>query len=84
MFYVTIANNSYIRIAGTGEFEKKIGTKIPTNSVFEYAMVHKKTVVIKNPVENPICLDCENVFECKEQYMLKSIQESYPGFVVVQ
>lgn len=42
MFYVTIANNSYIRIAATGEFEKKIGTKIPTNSVFEYAMVHKK------------------------------------------
>lgn len=35
MFYVTIANNSYIRIAGTGEFEKKIGTKIPTNSVFK-------------------------------------------------
>lgn len=66
--HVTIANNESTRIAGTGEFEEKIGLKIPWNSAFEYSMKNRKTVVIEEPGKNKICNGCENIDYCDEEY----------------
>lgn len=66
--HVTIANKDLVRIAGTGEFEKKIGSNIPRGSAFEYSMLNKKTMIINEPGKNYICFGCESSEECNEKY----------------
>lgn len=66
--HVTIANKDLIRIAGTGEFEEKIGMKIPWNSAFERSMLDRKTVVIDEPRNSDNCKDCKYIETCREEY----------------
>lgn len=66
--HVTIANKDLIRIAGTGEFEEKIGMKIPWNSAFERSMLDRKTVVIDEPRNSDNCKDCKYIKTCGEEY----------------
>jgi transcriptional regulator with PAS, ATPase and Fis domain len=63
---VTIANDSLLRVAGTGPFEADLGEKVPRGCVFEHALNRVQTVVIEDPREAELCIDCHGRDRCQE------------------
>lgn len=70
---VTIIDNSFKRIAATGDYKKLIGSKIPSKCLFEYILKEKKPLYIKrNPTREDeylpdlVCNTCEAKDTCTE------------------
>lgn len=63
---VTVVDSNYIRIAGTGRYRKCISEKVNEKSAFGFALTQGKNLIIKNPRKHSICIDCENIKNCKE------------------
>jgi transcriptional regulator with PAS, ATPase and Fis domain len=63
---VTVVDNNYNRIAGTGRYRDCIGEKVNENSAFGFALTQGESFIIENPREHFTCLKCENVEYCME------------------
>lgn len=66
--HVTITDEHNVRIAGTGPYSKLISHKVPIGSAFRQVKETKETLVVNNPVKDPICHGCINVKRCIEKY----------------
>ncbi|MCB2293447.1 sigma 54-interacting transcriptional regulator [Clostridium algoriphilum] len=63
---VTVVDNNYNRIAGTGRYRKCIGEKVNEKSAFGFALTQGENFIIENPRKHFACLKCENAYTCKE------------------
>ena len=63
---VTVVDNNYNRIAGTGRYRNCIGEKVNEKSAFGFALTQGESFIIENPRKHFTCLECENVQNCKE------------------
>jgi transcriptional regulator with PAS, ATPase and Fis domain len=64
--HVDIADANKVRIAGTGRFNRKIGSPFG-GRVFDRVVQTQRKVFIENPETNPICKNCHNLPTCKDQ-----------------
>ncbi|MGV8983273.1 sigma-54-dependent Fis family transcriptional regulator [Clostridium sp.] len=63
---VTVVDNNYNRIAGTGRYRNCIGEKVNEESAFGFALTQGESFIIENPRKHFACLKCENVQNCEE------------------
>lgn len=63
---VTVVDNEYIRVAGTGEYFSDAGKSISCGSFFETIMKTKKPGILRNACEEKSCMDCEKRQTCRE------------------
>lgn len=63
---VTVVDENYIRIAGTGRYTECIGDKVGKDSAFSYAMEKGENLIILDPGKHPVCIKCTSKEECKE------------------
>lgn len=64
---VEIVDNRLMRIAGTGIYEKKVGENIKDQGyVYKKSLDTGKTLVIENPGEDRLCVDCIKKGNCIE------------------
>ena len=63
---VTVIDNNYNRIAGTGRYSNCIGEKVNEKSAFGFALTQGESFIIENPRQHFACLKCENAESCKE------------------
>ncbi|MCC5912417.1 MAG: sigma 54-interacting transcriptional regulator [Clostridiaceae bacterium] len=63
---VTIVDDNFYRIAGTGRYRQHIGGKVDENSAFGVALNLGDNFIIENPRQHDICLKCHDVEDCKE------------------
>ena len=63
---VTVVDNNYNRIAGTGRYKNCMGEKVNEKSAFGFALTKGESFIIENPRHHFTCLKCENVENCKE------------------
>ena len=65
---VEIMDSSFIRIAGTGNLEEKVGLSMRKEShIYHQVLKYKKTIIILNPRKDPHCSNCPNKSLCKEE-----------------
>ena len=63
---VEVMDSSFVRIAGTGNLEEKVGISMRKESHI-YHQVLKYTIIILNPRKDPHCSNCPNKSLCKEE-----------------
>ena len=63
---VTVANDSLLRVAGTGPFAKTRGEKVPQGCVFERALHRVETVIVEDPRRASLCTECHGRNRCRE------------------
>lgn len=63
---VTIVDDKFIRIAGTGKYIDKIGDKVDGYSAFRKSFVEQVGIFIEDPKESDICKSCTHIHGCKE------------------
>lgn len=63
---VTIVDEDFIRIAGTGKYIDKIGEKVEGYSAFKKSFIEQVGIFIEDPKHSPLCKGCDNVYGCKE------------------
>ncbi|MBM7624235.1 sigma-54 interaction domain-containing protein [Sporohalobacter salinus] len=64
---VTIVNQDFIRLAGTGPYKEEIGSKVPTNSIFDQILKTGDPKLITDSKTNQICRECDKFDRCKEE-----------------
>ena len=65
---VEIMDSSFVRIAGTGNLEEKVGLSMRKEShIYHQVLKYKKTIIILNPRKDPHCSNCPNKSLCKEE-----------------
>lgn len=64
---VTIIDNNFTRIAGTGEFKLKVGEKIPDYFITSKVIKTGQNQVIYFNEDNTICEQCSQKCTCKEK-----------------
>ncbi len=83
---VTIVDNNLLRVAGTGPYFQKIGEEAPQRSVFAQVLKQMRVIIIAEPGENPLCLDCALKQNCVETYEICApiiCQESVVGVISI-
>jgi len=63
---VTVVDNNYNRIAGTGRYRNPLSEKVNEKSAFGFALTQGKSLIIENPRQHFACLKCENANNCEE------------------
>lgn len=63
---VTIVDENFIRIAGTGKYIDKIGDKVNGYSAFKKSFTEQVGIFIEDPKNSAICKVCDHVEICKE------------------
>lgn len=63
---VTIVDEEFIRVAGTGKYIDKIGDRVDGYSAFRKAFVEQVGIFIEDPKESDICKSCTHIHGCKE------------------
>jgi len=63
---VTVVDNNYNRIAGTGRYKNCVGEKVKEKSAFGFALTQGENFIIENPRKHYACLKCENAYNCEE------------------
>ncbi|MCT4508193.1 MAG: helix-turn-helix domain-containing protein [Tepidibacter sp.] len=63
---VTLVDSNLVRIAGTGEFEQKIGTSIDKNSIYSHVLKTGKTYTMNEKYDSEKCGQCNQRYYCKE------------------
>ena len=65
---VEIMDSSFVRIAGTGNLEEKVGLSMRKEShIYHQVLKYKKTIIILNPRKDSHCSNCPNKSLCKEE-----------------
>ncbi|MCI8649455.1 MAG: sigma 54-interacting transcriptional regulator [Anaerotruncus sp.] len=64
---VDVADRDKVRIAGTGRFNRMIGTPFYSGRVFSKAMETGKMVMVTDTAHDPLCQNCVNQNFCKDQ-----------------
>ncbi len=64
---ITTINSDYIRTSGTGEYRSEIGKLVENPNIFRKVITHKETIIINSPSKDPICMNCENIHNCREK-----------------
>ena len=63
---VTIVDENFIRIAGTGKYIDKIGDEVDGYSAFKKSFTEQVEIFIEDPKNSTICKGCDHVKICKE------------------
>jgi len=63
---VTVVDNNYNRIAGTGRYRNSLSEKVNEKSAFGFALTQGESFIIENPRQHYACLKCENAYNCEE------------------
>lgn len=63
---VTVVDSEYTRVAGTGDYIKRVGEKISHGAFFEKIILTQKPGIIRNAREELNCHDCDKRDTCKE------------------
>lgn len=63
---VTIVDNEYIRVAGTGDYLNEIGNTVSHAKFFEKVIKTGASGIIRNVTQDLHCVDCEKRTYCKE------------------
>jgi transcriptional regulator with PAS, ATPase and Fis domain len=63
---ITITDNQFMRIAGTGRLKEEIGNFIPENSAYHKCFRSGESQLINLPRENSICSQCAARTTCQE------------------
>lgn len=63
---ITVVDNEYRRISGTGRYANSLGEVLNGIGVFEHALITRKSKIVENPREHEICIPCEYKEECEE------------------
>ncbi len=63
---VTIIDEDFIRIAGTGKYIDKIGDKVDGYSAFRKSFIEQVGIFIEDPKNSQICKSCDHIHGCKE------------------
>lgn len=63
---VTIVDDEFRRMTGTGRYSDSIGEYLHGRGVFQKALETGKSQVVEDPRENEICFSCENKPHCVE------------------
>ncbi len=64
---VTIIDDNYIRVAGTGKYKKEVGKKIPEYFVSASVIKTGKSYMIDSARDNEICNKCQEHHNCDEK-----------------
>ena len=67
---ITVVNNNFQRIAGTGLFKNKIGEYVSRTSVFNKCLIDRKQYLIDDPTKDKLCTNCSNRSICSEKVEL--------------
>lgn len=65
---VTIADDTLLRVAGTGPFAAARGGRVPRGCAFERALYCAETVVVEDPREASFCAGCQGREGCAETF----------------
>ncbi len=63
---VTIVDNEFIRVAGTGDYLNEIGNTVSHAKFFEKVIQTGASGIIRNVTQDLHCVDCEKRTYCKE------------------
>lgn len=63
---VTIVDDDFIRIAGTGQYINQIGDKLDGYSAFKRAFIEQVGIFIEDPRDSHICNGCDQIGSCTE------------------
>lgn len=63
---ITIVDETFRRISGTGRYADSIGQQLLGTGVFEHAYRTGRSKVVENPREHEICLPCGYKEHCRE------------------
>lgn len=63
---VTVVDRHYKRLAGTGLYAAQIGHKVGIQSAFAKAMKTRRSYIIDQPGQHPVCMDCGEKGQCCE------------------
>lgn len=63
---VTIVDDDFVRIAGTGKYINKIGHKLDGYSAFKRAFIEQVEIFIEEPRQSCICSGCDQIGNCTE------------------
>jgi transcriptional regulator with PAS, ATPase and Fis domain len=63
---ITIVDKNYVRVAGTHTYKDSIGKKVENPNVFRFVMEKNKSVLIKDPRVDLVCIECQNKSHCKK------------------
>lgn len=63
---VTVVDNEFIRIAGTGCYRERVGEKVNQGSAFGEVFRTGESFIIENAGEHLVCLQCESLEDCQE------------------
>lgn len=66
--HVTVADDSLLRVAGTGPFAGARGERVPTGCAFERALRRAETIVVEDPREASLCAGCQGRDGCAETF----------------
>lgn len=69
---VTVADDTLLRIAGTGPFAAACGERVPGGCAFKRALQCAETVIVEEPREAPICAECRDRDMCDETFFICS------------
>lgn len=64
---ITIVDKRFIRVAGTAHYKDVIGEKAANPNVFKTIMEKNRTVIISDPGNETVCMDCSNRNRCTEK-----------------
>lgn len=63
---VTVVDNQYKRVAGTGSYRERVGETVNENSVFGVALRNGESFIIENAGQHDVCLQCADAKHCEE------------------
>lgn len=63
---ITIVDDEYRRISGTGRYANSLGTVLHGTGVFHHALVTRKSTIVENPRAHKICIPCNYKEACEE------------------
>jgi transcriptional regulator with PAS, ATPase and Fis domain len=63
---ITIVDRNYVRVAGTHTYKDSVGKTVENPNVFRFVMEKNKSVLIKDPRIDLVCIECQNKSHCKK------------------
>jgi len=63
---VTITDDSLVRLAGTGEYQNRIGEQLPASCSFGKVIRTGTPCLVTRPREDPECSECDKRDQCRE------------------
>ncbi|MTI49277.1 sigma 54-interacting transcriptional regulator [Sporosalibacterium faouarense] len=66
MVDVTIVDDKFRRIAGTGKYKNRVGEAVSEDSAFGFALRRGESFIIEDPGSHSACLKCKGMTNCKE------------------